>query len=86
MMSAYNYWALERRKYLKIHKFNADYTYMIYCMRKAGFYEFKILDHSSMDKYCRWCYDNYPDDYVGIDNMIFFTNKNIAILMRLSIE
>lgn len=40
-----------------------------------------VIHNSIVD----WCNVNYPNDYALIGGKFFFTNKNIAILMKLSV-
>jgi hypothetical protein len=36
-------------------------------------------------RYTRWCKENYPNDYYTISGVFFFTSKDIAVFMKLSI-
>jgi hypothetical protein len=71
--------------------------YEIYeVLKDAGYFELKIdweLDLSYVTEYTDlyyvkciiWLQKNYPKDYYQYQKSIFFTNKDIAMLMKLSV-
>lgn len=64
-------------------------------LRQAGYYEFhsgfdwQDIKHNKLlyDDKCRgWCERNYPNDTIyDVSGTFFFTNKEIATLMKLSV-
>jgi hypothetical protein len=63
-------------------------------LRQAGYYEFHSgfdchdikLKEYLYDAGCElWCHTNYPNDYFSELGTFFFTNKEIATLMKLSV-
>ena len=54
-------------------------------LRNHGYIHLEIKDVRLLFAYDDWCNENYPDDYFSISDHLFFTNKEIAALMKLSV-
>lgn len=78
--------------YARIRLYTKDRAELIHILRNTGYYEYDFKGgitiseyYELLPKYNRWCNDNYPDDYSIISGIFFFTNKDIATLMKLSV-
>jgi hypothetical protein len=55
-------------------------------VKEAGYFDIRITDFKKRHLYIEWLIKNYPNDYIIYGYSFYFSNKDIAILMRLSIE
>ena len=74
----------------KFYQFN--YKNMAEILKNKGYYPFVICPgpgymeyYDIVIKYENWCKENCPEDFFYIYGFFFFTNKDFATLMKLSV-
>jgi hypothetical protein len=72
--------------------YNIEAYYHSDVLVNAGYYRLRIgysfeeRYHHYPGKHDAWCRENYFNDYYICEESVFFTNKEIAVLMKLSVE
>lgn len=69
--------------------FTNDFRRIIDTLDEAGYYCMLPIhsssEHGRYGRYVDWCRENCPKDFYTVLGIIYFTNKEIVTLMKLSV-